>query len=116
MDEEEEERQRLGALLSTFSESEMRRYENFRRAHLDKRKVRTLISEKSGQKKISDQLTVAMGGIAKVFAGELIEIARHDMKDYDGPIHPLHIRNAYRKLCRKGKVNYLGTQVQGLLD
>jgi transcription initiation factor TFIID subunit 11 len=110
----EEDRQRLSALLSTFSKEQMHRYESFRRSHLDRRKVKALVKEVSGAK-VSDELAVAMGGIAKIFAGELIELAREDMGDFTGPIHPLHIRNAYRKLRLQGKLPYLATPARPLV-
>ncbi len=110
----EEDRQRLSALLSTFSKEQMHRYESFRRSHLDRRKVKALVKDVSGAK-VSDELAVAMGGIAKIFAGELIELAREDMGNFSGPIHPLHIRNAYRKLRLQGKLPYLATPARPLI-
>jgi len=115
--DEERDRQRLGALLSTFSDEQMQRYESFRRSHFAQAKVKKLIQRVSGLKGgVSSELAVAMGGIAKIFAGELIEYAREDMGDFNGPIHPLHIRNAFRRLKKEGKVPYLNTPVRGLLQ
>mmetsp|Transcript_18049 Transcript_18049/g.29277 ORF Transcript_18049/g.29277 Transcript_18049/m.29277 type:complete len:186 (+) Transcript_18049:303-860(+) len=113
---EEHERQRLSALLATFTPEQMKRYESFRRSHLDKRKVKKLITNVSGIKVVPDELAVALGGIAKVFAGELIELAREDMNDTQTAIHPRHIRNAFRKLALTGKIPYISRPGVGLLQ
>ncbi|GBG26301.1 Transcription initiation factor TFIID subunit 11 [Hondaea fermentalgiana] len=94
----------------------MERYEAFRRSHFDKNKVKKLIQRVAGVDTVSNEMAVALGGIAKIFAGELIELARQDMNDFKGAIHPLHIRNAYRKLRQAGKIPYLPAPPHGLID
>lgn len=115
-DVDEEENRRLAALLSTFTKEQMARYESFRRSYFNQAKVKRVIRRVSGAKVVSSDLAIALGGIAKVFAGEIIEAAREDMGNFKGPIHPLHIRNAYRQLRRTGKLTYLPPPARGLLD
>lgn len=49
-------------------------------------------------------MAISLGGVAKIFAGEVIEAAREIMEKEDeklGPIRPSHIRKALRKVKAK---------------
>jgi len=114
---DEEERKRLAAILASFSEEQMDRYETFRRSQFSKPKVKKLIQHVTGGKGgVSDEVVIALSGVSKIFAGELIEMAKEDMNDFKGPIHPLHIRNAYRKLKMNGRIPYLRSATKEMLD
>jgi len=112
--DEEDDRKRIASLLETFTHEQMERYESFRRSHFDKYKVKAVM-KKTSDPKVNDQVAVAMGGVAKVFAGELIELARQDMNDFKGSIHPFHIRNAFRKMKQMGKLPYLNNATTNTL-
>lgn len=46
-------------------------------------------------------MAISMGGVAKIFAGELVEAARElrqESGEKNGPLKPSDIRRAYRKL------------------
>lgn len=67
------ERQRL--LMQAFDESQMARYEAFRRANVSKGSVKKLANAVLGQS-IPAPVVTALCGLSKVFIGELVETAR----------------------------------------
>mmetsp|Transcript_32375 Transcript_32375/g.39848 ORF Transcript_32375/g.39848 Transcript_32375/m.39848 type:complete len:247 (-) Transcript_32375:632-1372(-) len=102
-DPEEKERQRIRALLTLFTPEQMRRYEHFRRSHFNRKKVKKIMQDVSGCS-VNDELAIAMGGAAKIFAGELIESARLIMEKAEedrGPIRPSHVLSAYAQIKRE---------------
>lgn len=97
---------KMQAILSQFSEEQMSRYEMFRRSGFQKSNMRRLLAAIVGSQKISVPMTIVGSGIAKMFVGELVETGRIVMRERkeSGPIRPCHIREAYRRLRREGKV------------
>jgi transcription initiation factor TFIID subunit 11 len=97
----------MAAMLETFTPEQLRRYEHFRRSHLRKTGVRSVMSEVTSLR-LTEKLLVTMGGVAKVFAGELVEMARSNMDDTNdhGPIRPRHLRAAFHKMAMKGQLPY----------
>jgi transcription initiation factor TFIID subunit 11 len=57
--------------------------------------------------KVSPEAVLVMGGITKVFVCEVVECARTVMNEWGeaGPIRPAHLREAYRRLKREGKID-----------
>jgi transcription initiation factor TFIID subunit 11 len=57
---------------------------------------------------INQKMAIVMAGIAKIFAGEIIESAKTIMDEWgeQGPLKQRHIREAYRKLKQNGKIPY----------
>ncbi|CAH2047550.1 unnamed protein product [Thlaspi arvense] len=96
------------AILSQFTEDQMSRYESFRRSTLSKSNMKTLIKSITGINSLKDDDPVVsvVRGIAKMFAGDLVETARIVMSKSNetGPIRPCHIRESYRRLKLQGKV------------
>uniref|UniRef100_A0A1I8F7A3 TAFII28 domain-containing protein n=1 Tax=Macrostomum lignano TaxID=282301 RepID=A0A1I8F7A3_9PLAT len=65
-------RKRLQALISHFSEEQLNRFEKYRRAAFAKASVKRLITQASG---VSQNVVIAVAGIAKVYVGEIVEEA-----------------------------------------
>lgn len=55
---------------------------------------------------VSQNVVIAMAGMAKVYVGEIVEAAcqARDNRNEEGPLCPKHIREAVRKLRQKNKV------------
>lgn len=72
---EAQDREKLRLLLANFSESQMSRYEAFRRANLNRTGIKKLANAVLNQS-ITANVAVTLSGLAKVFVGELVEKAR----------------------------------------
>lgn len=55
---------------------------------------------------VSQNVVIAMAGMAKVYVGEIVEGARQARGKLgeEGPLQPKHIRESVRKLRQKNKV------------
>uniref|UniRef100_A0A8D9FFA8 Transcription initiation factor TFIID subunit 11 n=1 Tax=Cacopsylla melanoneura TaxID=428564 RepID=A0A8D9FFA8_9HEMI len=69
---EEEERERMQVLVSNFTEDQLDRYEMYRRAAFPKAAIKRLVQTISGGS-VSQNVVIAMSGIAKVYVGEIVE-------------------------------------------
>lgn len=100
---EQEEREKMQVLVSNFSEDQLNRYEMYRRAAFPKASIKRLIQSISGCS-VSQNVVIAISGIAKVFVGEVVETALDCMErgleegEARAPIEPKHIREAVRIL------------------
>merc|ERR1712226_548941 len=92
------EKAKLAKLFDCFDPAQEEQYVNFRRSHLQKKEVKKIMQTVSGTSMIPNVI-IAVSGIAKVYAGGLIEQARI-LKDREGDttscIEPRHIREAMR--------------------
>ena len=85
------------ALLASFDDETLNRYEAFRRAHLPKAVVRKIVSQLVGP--VPASVAIVVAGVGKVFIGEIVESALDIMEEWGhgGPIKPEHLREAYKR-------------------
>uniref|UniRef100_A0A915A7A9 TAFII28-like protein domain-containing protein n=1 Tax=Parascaris univalens TaxID=6257 RepID=A0A915A7A9_PARUN len=90
-------------LVANFSPEQLERFECYRRSSFSRRK---LIRQSTGENP-SENFTIAVAGLAKLFIGELIEEAldiAERLKENDKPLKPRHIELAYESLRRKARI------------
>ncbi|KAG2386185.1 hypothetical protein C9374_002631 [Naegleria lovaniensis] len=96
---ESEKKERLIAQLSSADHPQYERYECFIRSTF-KPVVKRLISG-STNVTANKHAEIIIAGIAKVFVGEMVELAKSIQKewgdDVNAPIEPKHLREAYRR-------------------
>jgi len=104
MEQMQEEREKMQLLVSSFTEDQLDRYAMYRRAALPKATIKKIMQTITGCS-VGHNVVIAMAGIAKVFAGEVVEEALNKMEEGgEGgqPVRPKHLREAVRKMRAKG--------------
>lgn len=99
-------RQKMQVLVANFSSEQLARYECFRRSSFPKSVIRKLIHQTTGVTP-GQNVVIAIAGLAKVFAGELVEEAldiQKNMGEDSEPLKPHHVMLAYQSLYDKGKL------------
>ncbi|XP_058803239.1 transcription initiation factor TFIID subunit 11 [Phymastichus coffea] len=102
---EEEEREKMQVLVSNFTEDQLDRYEMYRRAAFPKAAIKRIMQTITGCS-VSQNVVIAMSGIAKVFIGEIVEEALDVMEEQNesGPLQPKHLRESVRRLRNQGQI------------
>eukprot|EP00112_Aurelia_sp_Birch-Aquarium-sp1_P017863 Seg4183.1 transcript_id=Seg4183.1/GoldUCD/mRNA.D3Y31 product="Transcription initiation factor TFIID subunit 11" protein_id=Seg4183.1/GoldUCD/D3Y31 len=102
----DKERVKMQSLVAAFSESQLNRYEMYRRASFPKAAIRRLMQGIMSGGSVPPNVVIAMAGIAKVYVGEICEEALDIMeqRNEQGPIQPKHIREAVRRLKRTNSI------------
>lgn len=92
-------RENMKHLIQSFSDSQLQRYETFRRAGFQRGSMKKIMQQTLGHT-VNPNAIIVCSGVAKVFVGELIELAREVMEEWgdEGPLMPSHVREAHRRM------------------
>ncbi|WUR05087.1 transcription initiation factor TFIID subunit 11 (TAF11) [Vairimorpha necatrix] len=88
--------------IDDLPEEELLRYETFRRSNFPKNVVKKFIASVIGQA-VNPNLVIAVSGLAKIYVGEMVELAKEIQKEKneEGALLPSHIHEAHRRMYGK---------------
>lgn len=101
-------------LLDHMSPDQLRRYEVYRSSALPKASIKKIINQiLPSQATVPDKMAVVVGGVAKMFVGEVVEVARECLMEEQRlmkqphtaqslAIRPRHLREANRRIRQRG--------------
>ena len=108
-------------LIKSFTEEQRDRFEYYRRCSLSRPRVRKVsnsfpsnipyhltiqkLMESSLGTPVSEEMVIIMGGVTKLYLGEIVEVAKEIQQSWgdSGPLAPCHIREAYRRIRREDR-------------
>lgn len=113
--------ERVALISQFFNEKQMNRYAKFKESSLENRKklrstqkiecprIKKVVQSVLGEHvQLSSTIQIALHGITKIYAGELVEEAKKILVEEEGEKHkygnirPRHLREARRRLIGKG--------------
>ena len=99
------EAQRMRHILAAFTPEQLERYECFRRSYLNRKMVRRVVAATAGHTP-KEAALVVIAGLAKTFVGDLVEEGKRVQAEQGdtGPLRPVHVREAHRRLFARGRV------------
>jgi transcription initiation factor TFIID subunit 11 len=97
---------RRRAIYQKLTPEQRDRFEMYLKGSFARSNIKRVMISVLGTSKVADQLAVVMAGIAKVFAGDVVEQSLLVMSEWgdSGKIRPVHMREAYRRLKAQGLV------------
>jgi transcription initiation factor TFIID subunit 11 len=97
---------RRKAIYQKLTPEQRDRFEMYLKGSFSRANVKRVMLSVLGTNKVADQIAVVMAGIAKIFAGDVVEQSLLVMAEWgdSGKIRPVHMREAYRRLKDKGMV------------
>jgi transcription initiation factor TFIID subunit 11 len=86
------------------------RYEDFRGARFTASRIERLAKVISEVSSVSSTLPFVLGGVTKLFVGNIVEESRRIMSEWgdSGAIRPEHMREAYRRITTKPTTTVVG--------
>lgn len=99
-------KKRRKAIYARMNKEQRDRYSSFKQSSFAKVHVKKLMMQIMGTTKVSDLIAFMMSGVTKIFVADLVESALMIMKEWNsgGPIRPVHLREAYRRIKLEGNV------------
>ncbi|KAJ2656427.1 transcription initiation factor TFIID subunit 11 [Coemansia sp. RSA 1200] len=98
-------------LWDQMSDEQKQRYGVYLRTALNKGAMKKLVTSILNQQ-VSPTITFVVAGFAKVFVGEIVELAlevqRERGEENDGPLTPEHLREAYRLYKKESQIPLSG--------
>jgi len=94
--------------LDEMDDEALTRFEFYYRAHFQKEQMRSRLEQAlpHRQKEITDEMAIVVGGLSKLFLGELVETAMNVLREsgsVEQGLQPSHIEEAARRLKQEGK-------------
>jgi transcription initiation factor TFIID subunit 11 len=91
--------------LDLMNNEQLTRFEYFFRSHLRQKKVKELIAKSLPKRLITDDMSVVVSGLAKLFTGELMETTMNIVAESGGGgVKINHLEEAIRLMELEGKI------------
>lgn len=91
--------------LKQMSDEDLTRFEFFYRSHFQKDHIKMRLEASLPHRAITDEMAIVVGGLTKLFVGELVETAMLVHREFgsSGALECAHIEEAARRLQQEGK-------------
>lgn len=95
------------AIRVQLSATSAKRYDLLRRTRFSHTTIKYLLQQLCATNKIPSNLPSVLADLGKIFVGQIVEESRivmHQM-NHSGPIRPVHLREAWRRLRNRGEID-----------